>query len=283
MHRVEIMRAMQLLAYAICRPEFDVSADPTHPFDFSVEIAGIVGLRYMQPAIDQIDAGHLRVENGAPDILEPLLRQCPELFGVIESDTLNDVIDIFGKSRKHKAHIAARRRPGHVTCFKHRDGPPTLGDLARDGESGEPRSDHTDIDIEIEVQARTVRASNPCSLVPAPRRAINFSHQIPLRYLRRATSVDIHSMTMRRLLLFRHAKAERSEPGMEDRARKLIERGRKDAAKIGAYMATHALIPDWVIASPSARTQETWKIAGGVFRPRPTQTRSNSLYDATAP
>ena len=27
-----------------------------------------------------------------------------------------------------------------------------------------------------------------------------------------------HSMTMRRLLLFRHAKAERSEPGMEDRS-----------------------------------------------------------------
>ncbi len=88
-------------------------------------------------------------------------------------------------------------------------------------------------------------------------------------------------MTMRRLLLFRHAKAEHSEPGMEDRARKLIERGRKDAAKIGAYMASHGLIPDWVIASPSMRTRETWKFASGVFRPRLTAGMVDSLYGAT--
>ena len=68
-------------------------------------------------------------------------------------------------------------------------------------------------------------------------------------------------MTMRRLLLFRHAKAERSEPGMEDRARRLVERGQKDAATVGAYMASHALVPDRVMTSPSARTQETWKFA----------------------
>ena len=87
---------------------------------------------------------------------------------------------------------------------------------------------------------------------------------------------------MRRLLLFRHAKAERSEPGMEDRARKLIERGRKDAARIGAYMASHALIPDRVMTSPSARTQETWKFAAAAFRPPPAATPVERLYDATA-
>ena len=41
---------------------------------------------------------------------------------------------------------------------------------------------------------------------------------------------------MRRLLLLRHAKAERSEPGTKDHSRVLIDRGRKDAAKIGTYM-----------------------------------------------
>lgn len=91
---------------------------------------------------------------------------------------------------------------------------------------------------------------------------------------------DIHDMTMHRLLLFRHAKAERPEPGMEDRARKLIERGRKDAAKIGGYMASHALIPDWVIVSPSARTQETWKFAASAFRPAPTAGSVDRLYNA---
>ncbi len=86
---------------------------------------------------------------------------------------------------------------------------------------------------------------------------------------------------MRRLFLFRHAKAERSQPGMEDRSRKLIDRGRKDAAKAGAYMASHSLIPECVMVSPSARTQETWKIASHAFRPVPAATSVERLYDAT--
>lgn len=88
-------------------------------------------------------------------------------------------------------------------------------------------------------------------------------------------------MTMRRLLLFRHAKAEHSEPGMEDRARRLVERGQKDAAKVGAYMASHALIPDRVMTSPSARTQETWKFAAPAFRPAPAVAPVERLYNAT--
>ena len=88
-------------------------------------------------------------------------------------------------------------------------------------------------------------------------------------------------MTTRRLLLIRHAKAERSQPGMEDRARRLIERGRKDAAKIGAYMASHALVPDHVLTSPSARTQETWKFAAPSFQRAPAATLVDKLYDAT--
>lgn len=87
---------------------------------------------------------------------------------------------------------------------------------------------------------------------------------------------------MRRLLLFRHAKAERSELGMEDRARRLMERGWKDAAKVGAYMASHGLIPDRVISSPSVRTLETWKSAASAFRPPPASTAVERLYDATA-
>ena len=95
------------------------------------------------------------------------------------------------------------------------------------------------------------------------------------------TAAEIHSMTMRRLLLFRHAKTERSEPGMEDRGRKLVERGRKDAASIGAYMATHALTPDRVMTSPAARTQETWKLAAAAFKPTPAGSAVERLYGAT--
>lgn len=86
---------------------------------------------------------------------------------------------------------------------------------------------------------------------------------------------------MRRLLLLRHAKSESAEPGKDDRARGLVDRGRKDSAKIGAYIATHALIPERVILSPAARTQETWKHMAGAMRPAPSAETLDQLYDAT--
>jgi phosphohistidine phosphatase len=86
---------------------------------------------------------------------------------------------------------------------------------------------------------------------------------------------------MRRLLLFRHAKAEQAEAGESDRERPLAERGRKDAGRIGAYMAGHALSPARVAVSPSLRTQETWKYAAAAFRPQPAAQTVERLYDAT--
>ena len=86
---------------------------------------------------------------------------------------------------------------------------------------------------------------------------------------------------MRRLILFRHAKAEAAAPGQKDLARALIERGRKDAARIGAYMATHALTPDRVMVSPARRTQETWKHLSSAFKPAPAATTIERLYEAT--
>jgi phosphohistidine phosphatase len=86
---------------------------------------------------------------------------------------------------------------------------------------------------------------------------------------------------VRRLLLFRHAKAKRFEPGMEDRARVLIERGRKDSARIGAYMAAHALVPDRVLISPAARTLETWKFTATALCSTPAAVTAEQLYNAT--
>jgi phosphohistidine phosphatase len=86
---------------------------------------------------------------------------------------------------------------------------------------------------------------------------------------------------MRRLLLFRHSKAERPELGTEDRARPLMERGRRDAARIGAFMAAHALKPDRVLVSPAVRTQETWKHLSTALKPAPAATLNEKLYDAT--
>jgi len=86
---------------------------------------------------------------------------------------------------------------------------------------------------------------------------------------------------MRRLLLFRHSKAERPEPGSRDLARALTERGRADAALIGAYMARHALVPDRALVSTAARTEETWKHAVAAFRSAPATIADARIYDAS--
>jgi phosphohistidine phosphatase len=87
---------------------------------------------------------------------------------------------------------------------------------------------------------------------------------------------------MRRLLLFRHAKAEQSATGAPDRDRALVERGRKDAVRIGSYLASHHLIPERVVLSPAARAQQTWKQAASAMKPAPAAASAEKLYDATA-
>ena len=70
---------------------------------------------------------------------------------------------------------------------------------------------------------------------------------------------------MRRLLLLRHAKAERSQPGGRDHDRVLTQRGRADAKTLGAYLARHRLVPDRALVSTAARTRETWeRVAPGL-------------------
>jgi len=61
-----------------------------------------------------------------------------------------------------------------------------------------------------------------------------------------------------RLMIFRHAKAEKSAAGTRDRDRPLNPRGLKNAARMGGYMAHHGLVPQHVLVSPARRTRETW-------------------------
>ena len=82
-----------------------------------------------------------------------------------------------------------------------------------------------------------------------------------------------------RLMVLRHASPEKAEPGMRDFDRALNERGRKDAAKIGAYMAHHALLPDRVIVSPARRARETWEHVSEAFPVAPPVDYDNRLYE----
>jgi phosphohistidine phosphatase len=86
---------------------------------------------------------------------------------------------------------------------------------------------------------------------------------------------------MRRLMLLRHAKTERAEPGERDRDRKLTQRGRADAPTIGAYLAKHRLIPDLVLASPAARAQETWNLLAACLAGTPRIVNDERLYNAS--
>jgi phosphohistidine phosphatase len=85
-----------------------------------------------------------------------------------------------------------------------------------------------------------------------------------------------------RLILLRHAKAEKAEGGIRDLERPLNARGRADAARIGAYMAHHALLPDRVLISTARRTRQTWDGVASAWSVRPEPDFIDRLYDAGA-
>src|SRR5690349_23520094 len=86
---------------------------------------------------------------------------------------------------------------------------------------------------------------------------------------------------MRRLLLLRHAKAERSQPGGRDHDRILANRGRGDAAAVGAYLVRHKLVPDRALVSTSARTRETWALVAEAFAKPPKAEFDGRIYEAS--
>jgi phosphohistidine phosphatase len=71
---------------------------------------------------------------------------------------------------------------------------------------------------------------------------------------------------MRRLMLLRHAKTETDAPSGRDQDRRLDDRGHRDAAEIGGWIATHPPFPDAVLISTAARTQQTWEVAWAAMK-----------------
>jgi phosphohistidine phosphatase len=87
---------------------------------------------------------------------------------------------------------------------------------------------------------------------------------------------------MRRLVLFRHAKAQPIEEADEDFERRLMPRGRETARGMAEWLEEQGIAPDLVICSPSARTRETWKHASGAFDPPPPVIYEELVYEASA-
>src|SRR4029077_5677093 len=85
---------------------------------------------------------------------------------------------------------------------------------------------------------------------------------------------------MRRLMLLRHAKTERAEPGERDRDRKLTKRGRADAPLVGAYMTHHGLVPDVALVSPATRSEEPWCLVAKTLPKAPRIVKEEGIYNA---
>lgn len=70
---------------------------------------------------------------------------------------------------------------------------------------------------------------------------------------------------MDRLILMRHAKAERRAASGGDFERRLTEEGRADAALVGRALAKDNLIPAVVLISAAQRTVDTWEAMKAAF------------------
>ena len=73
---------------------------------------------------------------------------------------------------------------------------------------------------------------------------------------------------MRRLMLLRHAKTETDAPSGRDQDRRLDERGHKDAAEMGDWIASHPSVPQLVLVSHAVRARQTWDIAWHAMKDR---------------
>ena len=84
---------------------------------------------------------------------------------------------------------------------------------------------------------------------------------------------------MKRLLIFRHAKAGPHDEA-HDKQRALIERGRNDAALMGRALRDRGCLPDVVLCSSAKRTVETWEHARPALGASPEIRFLDELYDA---
>jgi phosphohistidine phosphatase len=65
---------------------------------------------------------------------------------------------------------------------------------------------------------------------------------------------------LKRLIIVRHAKADKKDQRLKDFDRPLTARGEKDAAEMGRRLARRGLHPDTVVSSPALRALATAKL-----------------------
>ncbi len=88
----------------------------------------------------------------------------------------------------------------------------------------------------------------------------------------------------RRLLIMRHAKSDRNAYTERDIDRPLNARGQRDAPRMGAWLRSVGLIPDFVACSPAVRTRQTLDAIVRELSLSPETVRIElDLYEASLP
>lgn len=86
---------------------------------------------------------------------------------------------------------------------------------------------------------------------------------------------------IKKLVLIRHAKSD-WHVGFDDYNRPLNQRGRNDAPKMGAYLQTNGIHPDYIVSSSAERAIATARlIANGLNFPLSAIQQSKELYHAS--
>jgi phosphohistidine phosphatase len=80
------------------------------------------------------------------------------------------------------------------------------------------------------------------------------------------------------LLLLRHAKSDWDDAKLTDFDRPLSKRGRRDAPRMGTFMADHAPPINHVLCSGAVRTLETWALAASQLNSPPERQILRELY-----
>ena len=86
---------------------------------------------------------------------------------------------------------------------------------------------------------------------------------------------------MKTVILMRHAKSGRAEPGMGDHDRRLGERGRLAASVMAHWLDQQGYRPDHVLCSSARRTRETVELMRKAVHSLPLPDISETLYHAS--
>lgn len=82
----------------------------------------------------------------------------------------------------------------------------------------------------------------------------------------------------RRLIVMRHAQAERAEADQSDHERPLSARGHREAAEIAERLVELGWTPTVVVGSDASRTRQTWEAMESSFDPAPKTIWTDDLY-----